>query len=184
MPILFVAAIDGLARIGASIAADADADAPDGTAQDEAALAWTAWASGSRGWGRAALAGAQRYGAAMMVAAAVPLTFQFPLSALWNGQTYLISPHVAAANAAMAKVPDGVTVQTTLDLLASLAARTDAFWIENGGNPPTQYIVFDSPNSGHSPPITNVAAFIVGLYPAQHYTQVYAADDVYVFRRG
>jgi uncharacterized membrane protein len=168
MPILFVAAIDGLARIGASMARDSDA---------------AAWASGSRGWGRAALAGARRYGAAMMLAAAVALAFQFPLSALWNGQTYLISPHVAAANAAMANVPDGATVQTTLDLLASLAARTDAFWIENGGNPPTQYIVFDNPNSGHSPPITNVPAYIASLYPAERYTQVYSAGDVYVFRR-
>jgi uncharacterized membrane protein len=180
MPILFIAAIDGLARISASIAADA----PDGTAQDDAALAWTAWASGRRGWGRAALAGGQRFGAAMMVAAAVALAFQFPLNGLWNGQTYLISPHVAAANAAMAKVPDGATVQTTLDLLASLAARTDAFWIGNSGNPPTQYIVFDSPNSGYSPPVTNVPAFIAGLYPAQHYTQIFSGDDVYVFRRG
>jgi len=183
MPILFVAAIDGLARISASIAADARGGAPDGTAHDNAALAWAAWASGSHGWGRAALAGAQRSGAAMMAAAAVSLAFQFPLSGLWNGQTYQISPHVAAANVAMAKVPSGVTVQTTLDLLASLAARTDAFWIENPGNPPTQYIVFDNPGSGHSPPITNVPAFIAGLYPAQHYTQIYSADGIYVFRR-
>jgi hypothetical protein len=43
--------------------------------------------------------------------------------------------------------------------------------------------VFDNPDSGHSPPITNVPAFIAGLYPAQHYTEVYSADDVYVFRR-
>jgi uncharacterized membrane protein len=183
MPILFLAAIDGLARISASIAADAGTNAPDGTAQDNAASAWTAWASGSRGWARAALAAAQRFGTAMMVAVAAALAFQFPLSELWNGQTYLISPHVAAANAAMAKVPDGVTVQATLDLLASLAARTDAFWIEEPGNPPTQYIVFDNPNSGYSPPITNVPAYIAGLYPSQHYTQIYSDDDVYVFRR-
>jgi hypothetical protein len=70
-----------------------------------------------------------------------------------------------------------------LDLLASLAARKDAFWIESGGNPPTQYIVFDNPNSGHSPPITNVPAYIASLYPAERYTQVYSAGDVYVFRR-
>ena len=75
-------------------------------------------------------------------------------------------------------------LQTTLDLLASLAARTDAFWIENSGNPPTQYIVFDGLNSGYPQAITNVPAFIGSLYPAQHYTQIYTADDVYVFRRG
>ena len=182
MPILFIAAIDGLARIGASIAADAP-DAPDGTAHDGAAAAWSDWASGRRGWLRAAQAGGQRFGAAMMVAIAAALAFQFPLSALWNGQTYLIGPHVAAASAAMAKVPDGATVQSTLDVLASLAARTDAFWIENPGHPPAQYIVFDNPNSGHNPPIIDVFAYIAGLYPGQHYTQIYVADNVYVFRR-
>jgi hypothetical protein len=35
-----------------------------------------------------------------------------------------LAPHVAAAEAAMAKVPDGATVQPALDLLAPLAART------------------------------------------------------------
>jgi hypothetical protein len=39
----------------------------------------------------------------------------------------------------MAKVPDGVTVLTTLNMLALLAA--------------------------HSPAVTNVPAFIAGLYP-------------------
>ena len=67
MPIIFVAAIDALARIGAAMDADAAAAGP-------------GWASGRRGLWRAALAGARRYGAAMMVAIAVALAFQFPLS--------------------------------------------------------------------------------------------------------
>ncbi len=58
---------------------------------------------------------------------------------------------MAAADAAMAVVPDGATVQTTLDLLAPLAARTDTFWIGTPGNPPTQYVVFDGADSGYSP---------------------------------
>ena len=101
----------------------------------------------------------------MMVAIAVPLAFQFPLNQLWNAQTYRISPHVAAANAAMARVPDGASVLTTLDLLAPLAARTDTYWIGNGGNPRAQYIVFDGQDSDYSPAISNVPAYIAGLYP-------------------
>ena len=54
-------------------------------------------ASGRRGLWPAAQAGARRFGAAMMVAVAVALAFQFPLSQLWNASTYRISPHVAAA---------------------------------------------------------------------------------------
>ena len=118
MPIMFIAAVEAMARIGAAMDADAGAAGP-------------GWASGRRGLWPAALAGARRYGAAMMVAIAVALAFQFPLSHLWHASTYRISPHVAAAEAAMARVPDGATVLTTLDLLAPLAARTDTFWIGN-----------------------------------------------------
>ncbi len=169
MPVMFIAAVDALARIRTAM----DADDPAGFAS---------WASGRRGARRALLAGAQRYGAAMMVAIAVTLAFQFPLSHLWNAQTYRISPHVEAAETAMAQVPDGATVQTTLDLLAPLAARTDTFWIGNAGNPRTQYIVFDGLNSDYSPVISNVPAFIAQLYPDHAYAEIFESGDVYVFR--
>jgi len=80
-------------------------------------------------------------------------------------------------------VPDGATVQTNLDLLAPLAARTDTFWIGTAGNPLTQYVVFDGLNSGYSPVPANVPAFIRQLYPKAGYVQVFVRDDVYVFRR-
>jgi len=169
MPIIFIAAIDAMARIGAARGAD-----------DPATFAR---ASGSQGVRRAALAGARRYGAAMMLAITVLLAFQFPLSTLWNAQAYRISSHVKSAEAAMAQVPDGATVQATLDLLAPLAARTDAFWIGNGGNPTTQYIVFDAQDSGYTPAISNVPAFIAQIYPGRTYAKIFQSGDVYVFRR-
>ena len=119
----------------------------------------------------------------MMVAITIPLAFQFPLSTLWNAQSYRISSHVRSADAAMAEVPDGVTVQATLDLLAPLAARTDTFWIGNSGNPKTQYIVFDGRDSGYAPAIRNVPAFIAQIYPAHTYAEIFQSGDVYVFRR-
>ncbi len=170
MPIIFIAAVDAMARISATM----DAEDPGG---------YASWASGSRGACRAVLAGARRYGAAMMLAITVPLAFQFPLSTLWSAQSYRISSHVKSADAAMAKVPDGATVQATLDLLAPLAARTDTFWIGNSGNPKTQYIVFDGLNSDYSPAISNVPAFIAQLYPGHSYTLIFQSGDVYVFRR-
>jgi hypothetical protein len=117
-----------------------------------------------------------------MLAIAVPLAFQFPLSSLWNAQTYRISSHVESADAAMAKVPDGATVLATLDLLAPLAARTDTFWIGNAGNPRTQYIVFDGQDSDYNPAISDVPAFIAQLYPDHAYTPIFSSGDVYVFR--
>jgi uncharacterized membrane protein len=125
----------------------------------------------------------RRFAPALMLVIAVPLAFQFPLSKLWHPSTYQISPHVAADEAAMAQVPDGATVLTTLDLLAPLAARTDTFWFGNSGNPETQYIVFDGLDSDYSPAIKNVPAFIAGFYPPHTYTQIFASGDVYVFRR-
>ncbi len=170
MPIVFVAAIDAMARIGAAM----DADGPAGS---------EGWASGSHGARRAVLAGARRYGAAMMLAITVPLAFQFPLSTVWNAQSYRVSSHVRSAEAAMARVPDGATVQATLDLLAPLAARTDAFWIGNRANPKTQYIVFDGQDSGYTPAIGNVPAFIAQIYPGHVYAEIYQSGRVYVFRR-
>ena len=169
MPIFFIAAVAALAQIRASLDADEPAGLP-------------GWGTGRRGLKSALLAGAGHYGVATMLAIVVVLAFHFPVSNLWNAQTYRISPHVASADAAMAEVPDGATVQTTLDLLAPLGARTDTFWIGNSGNPRTSYIVFDGQNSGYTPAITNVPAFIAQLYPDHAYSQIFDSGDVYVFR--
>jgi hypothetical protein len=169
MPILFIAAVEVMARWRA-----APSRAPDtapGLAPPPAL-----WQS--------VRAGAARHGAAMMAAIAVALAFQFPLSNIWHAQTYQTGTHVAAINAAMARVPDGATVQATLGLLAPLAARTDTFWTGNKGNPATQYIVFDSVESGYSPPPSDVPGFIKQLYPKAGYVPVFVSDGVYVFRRG
>ena len=124
-----------------------------------------------------------RHGAAAMLAIAVALAFQFPVAILWNPATYRLDAHVADANAAMAKVPDGATVTTTLDLLAPLASRTDTFWIGNAGNPDTDYIVFDGLDSGYSPEPANIPAFVASQHPGVRYNVMYDTGGVYVFRR-
>jgi uncharacterized membrane protein len=135
-------------------------------------------------WWQSARAGASRHGAAMMAAIAVALAFQYPLSGLWHGHTYAIDKHAAADEAAMAVVPDGATVTTTLNLLAPLAARTDTFWVGNDHNPDTEFIVFDGPDSGYSPAVTNVPAFVQQqLYPKAGYQVIFQADGVFVFKR-
>jgi hypothetical protein len=178
MPVLFIAAVDAMARWRPL----RDPEPAEGPVVDAAAVAgwWPAAVSRSR----ALRTAAGRHGAPMMLAAAAALAFQFPLGGLWQGTTYEISPHAAAADAAMARVPDGATVQTTLNLLAPLAARTDTFCIGKPGNPATRYIVFDARNGGYSPAPANVPAFIKRLYPKGGYVQVFARDWVYVFRRG
>ncbi len=174
MPIVFIAAIDAMSRMQARRPAREPAP-------------------GEAGWGEAGPPGpasprklavtAGRYGAATMVGACAALAFQFPLSSLWTPSTYYLGPHVAAENAAMALVPNGAKVATDLDLLAPLAARTDTFWLGNyATNPPTQYVVFDN-QSTDWPPQANVLAFVESITHNTRYQQIYAKDNVFVFRR-
>jgi len=163
MPIVFIAAIDGMARIRA------------------------ASGGGSRRAGRAGnrpAAVLARHGAAGMLGIAAALAFQFPLSQLWTPQTYVVDQHVAAARTAMSKVPNGATVATDLDLLAPLATRTDTFWLGNfATNPATKYIVFDTQSTDWQPPPSNVLSFVESLNHGVRYRQIYVNDGVYVFVR-
>ena len=173
MPIVFIAAIDGMARIraGRARAADGDPD-PDGS------ISHAAWS-----FARRTGTTLEHYGAAAMLALAAGLAFQFPLSSLWTPATYSLGPHVAAENAAMALVPDGAKVSTDLDLLAPLAARTDTFWLGNFNNPVTTYVVFDTGSTDWQPPPTNVPAFVQSLEHGTQFQQIFEQDGVYVFRR-
>jgi uncharacterized membrane protein len=185
MPIVFIAAIDAIARIRAA------REARDGWTAAQRWAAAQGWANGrdqaggrdprAPGWLGVAV---ERHGAAMMLAIAAALSFQFPLSYLWNPQLYTIDQHVAAARAAMAKIPDGAQVATDLDLLAPLASRTDTYWLGNSAtNPATTYVVFDTGSTDWQPPPRNVLNFVESLNRGVRYRQIYVNDGVYVFIR-
>jgi hypothetical protein len=118
-----------------------------------------------------------------MVVIAGWLAFRFPLDTLWSPRTYDVSSHVRAEDAAMARVPDGVTVESTLSMLAPLAARDDTYWIGTYPNPAPDYVVFDDTNSGFSPPPGNVLTFVQQRHPGWSYLRVFTDDGVDVFRR-
>ncbi len=175
MPIVFIAAVDAIARMRAARAARAAHEGWAGRAGGKG------WAAGEPSRLGTAL---ERHGAAMMLAIAAALAFQFPLSDLWNPQTYAIDQHVAAARAAMAQVPDGAQVATDLDLLAPLAARTDTYWLGNSAtNPATKYVVFDTASTDWQPPPANVLTFVESLNHGVGYREIYVNDGVYVFVR-
>jgi len=180
MPILFLAAVDAIARIRSRQVRSASLNpAPVGSAPAAASPA----ARGCAGWREAVRTAIDRHGAAAMLAIAAALVFQFPVGSLWSPATYRLGAHQTDANAAMARVPDGATVTTTLDLLAPLAARTDTFWIGNAGNPNTAYIVFDGTDSGYSPEPANIPAFVASQHPGVRYNVIYDTGDIYVFHR-
>jgi uncharacterized membrane protein len=189
MPIVFVAAIDAMARIRAGRTGDVSQPAvPGGPA--------TAIRAGTGRPRSRIMAGletaAERYGAPAMVAICAALAFQFPLSSLWTPATYSLGPHVAAENRAMALVPDGASVSTDLDLLAPLASRTDTYWLGNAStDPATRYVVFDTQSTDctaweaiclSSRP-ASVLTFVENLAHGARYRQIYASDGVFVFRQ-
>jgi uncharacterized membrane protein len=114
MPIVFVAAIDGLARARA---------VPIG-ARTRPVAGWLG-----------------RHGPAMALACSAAIAFQSPLAQLWNPATYQIDAHAKAAHAAMKDIPSATTVEASLDELAPLAGRDDVYW---WGSVAPQWILFDS----------------------------------------
>jgi uncharacterized membrane protein len=164
MPIVFLAAIDGMARM----------------AERSAARAQRA-GTGPPAWWRPGTAVA-RYGGVVMVGIAAWLAFQFPLASVWSSQTYLISRHVQAERAAMSRVPSGTTVEATLSMLATLAARDNTFWVGSTGDTDPRYVVFDQTNSGYGSLPTDILGFIDQQHAGYSYRQVFLADGVYVFR--
>jgi uncharacterized membrane protein len=191
MPIVFLAAIDGLARIQAHAERRAAQRAAT-YRRGRAAPAQAAWAQAgtpavpppagpsSRGSPPAIRAG--RYAAAVMAAIAVVLAFRFPLSDVWQPHTYNITAHARADQAAVAVIPPGSTVVATLSLLAPLATRDTTYWIGTSGRLVPPYLVFDGLDSGYSPAPRNVPAFITRIYPQARFQAIFRADDVYVFR--
>jgi uncharacterized membrane protein len=171
MPIVFIAAVDTLARIHAYRARPGPAGTQPGAAGTQPPRAsWLDLA-------------ATRVVPGLMLVIAVALAWQFPLRDLWHSQTYQISPHVQGEDAALARVPAGTSVETTLTMLAPLAARDDTYWIGNAGNPAPRYIVFDELSSGWNPPPSNPLTFVEQRHPGAIYRQIYVNNFVYVFRR-
>jgi uncharacterized membrane protein len=159
MPIVFIAAIDGLARIQAARPAP----------------------SARR---RTAAAATVRYSPALMLVIALGLCIWAPVRLLWQPRTYTISEHVRAEDAAMAKVPDGATVEATENMEAPLAARADVFYASDPRNPAPQYIVIDPKDYYSQPPISgNVGQWVKRDHRNASYQQVFSRDGVYVFRR-
>lgn len=126
-----------------------------------------------------------KHGAVAMLAMAAALTQSFPLQDLLHHQTWFPSARVQAIKRAEAKVPSGVTVETTIEMLPALAARTQTLWI---GNPnvidPPEYEAFDLDRTGwygQSSPLE----FVRTRHPSYDYEEVFAdsVNNVYVFKR-
>jgi hypothetical protein len=124
----------------------------------------------------------QRHGAVAMLAVSLALVPQFAYGQFFNPGTFTFDARTAELWHAMSLAPNGTSVETTINMLAPLAARHDAFWVGNA-NPVTDYVVFDQVVSGFSPPITDVVGFEEQRHPGTTYRIVYRDNyDIYVLR--
>ena len=113
MPILFVAAVDGLHRLRAR----------------------PSWARrGLSPW-------LGVHGPALMLAVAAAMVFQSPINQLWQPGTYRTPRHIEVADQAERLIPSGQTVATTAGQLAPLGARDDVCWLQCPK--PPQWLLLD-----------------------------------------
>lgn len=164
MPLLFAAAADGIIR------ARAAGPLPEG-------------AHALRRWGRGVSSAMGRHGAPAMLAVAFALVPQYSYGQFFSPGTFTFDPRTDALRHAMSLVPNGTSVETTINMLAPLSARHDAYWVGNQ-NPATDYVVFDQVVSGFSPAITDVVSFEEQRHPGVKYKIIYQDGyGIYVLQK-
>jgi hypothetical protein len=167
MPVLCIAAIDAIDR--ARRATPFGEEETPGRRQ-----VWARYVSEAMG----------RHGAAAMMAASVAMIPQFAFSQFFNPSTFTFDARTAELRHAVSVVPDDVTVEGTMNVLAPLAAKDDTFWIGNGNNPAVQYVVLDTVVSGFSGTISNPVQFVESRHPGVTYTVVWSDSyGIYVLEK-
>lgn len=167
MPVLFIAAIDAIDR--ARRAEPFPEDAAPGRR-----LLWSRHVSRAMG----------RHGAVAMMAASVAMLPQFAFGQFFNPSTFTFDARTSELRHAVAVVPDDVTVEGTMNVLAPLAAKDDTYWIGNGGNPAVQYVVLDSVVSGFSGTISDPVQFVESRHPGVSYHVVWSDTmGIYVLEK-
>ncbi|MGH3496695.1 MAG: DUF2079 domain-containing protein [Nocardioidaceae bacterium] len=109
---------------------------------------------------------------AVAVAVALVLCLQFPVADLFKGSTYQPSPLQAQADAAMALIPDGTSVETDIGLLDQLAADHHVYFIGDSGPVAPDYVLIDGA-AGWSAPPNDAARYAMQLHPGTTYRNIY-----------
>lgn len=153
MPVLFVAAVDGLARVRRSRI---------------------------DGRGRPLGLWLGQHGTAMIAIAALALPFHSPLLALWRPATYEATPGARAVMAAQRLIPPGVVVDATLRGDDRLAVRDDVLFWDKRRTP--DYILFDqAPHTEYEWNVP--VGVPESGFPGATYHVVFHRDHVWLLRR-
>lgn len=185
MPVLAIVAIDAIerARNAKPLPDEEDepAPAPEDDDEDEPVSALVPW---WRRWGHTASDAVGRHGAVAMLAASAAMVPQFAFNQFFSPDTFTFTARASELRHAASLVPANVTVEATINILAPLAAKDDAYWIGNTGNPAVQYIVLDTVVSGFSGTISDPVSFVEQRHPGAKYTVVWSDTyGIYVLER-
>lgn len=153
MPILAVAAVDGLSRLRAA--------------------GQRSWAPGPAPW-------FSTHGSALMVAIAAAMVFQTPIAQLWQPGTYRTPRHIEIASRAERMIPSGQTVAATIGQLAPLGAR-DQVCVWKCATAP-QWLLLDQAKGEWWQWMVAPTA-MTGPYPDARYRTVFHSDGVWLLKR-
>ncbi|WP_051451224.1 DUF2079 domain-containing protein [Actinospica robiniae] len=205
MPVLCVAAIDAMdraRRAKAAVPLEADPAAAEAEAEpevvateapEESAEPFTPTSEPVRGepyapgairrWGAGASGAMGRHGAVAMLAASLAMVPQFAFNQFFNPGTFTFDARTDALRQAVAMVPSGVTVEATINVLAPLAARDDAYWVGNS-NPAPQYVVLDAVVSGFPGTISDPVQWVDGRHTGSSYEIIWSNPyGIYVLKQ-
>lgn len=119
-------------------------------------------------------------GLALVVALA--LTTQFSLWRLTEPDYWQPGPRVAGAQAALAVIPDDVTVVSDITLMAYLAPRTEVYWIGNDNPVPDYVVLYQGAGIYGGGPPDDAATWAEERFPGETFTQVLEDDGFLVAR--
>lgn len=116
-----------------------------------------------------------------VLAISVVLTSQYAFWQLSNPEKFFPATTSAAAQTALAAVPDGATVETDISLMSYLVDRTEVYWLGNK-NPVPEYFLIDV-SGDPAATATTAEQQAEQRFPGSGFTTVHAGDRYQVAKR-
>ncbi|MEU9102342.1 DUF2079 domain-containing protein [Streptomyces sp. NPDC048361] len=110
--------------------------------------------------------------------AALALTPSLPLAALTEPGTYQKRPQVAEAEALLARIPDGATVEADIGPIARLTSRCRVFWVGSARPVTPRFIAIDNSDGWAGDPVQ----YATTLHPGARYTVAGVAGGYVLLR--
>ncbi|MGW5349955.1 DUF2079 domain-containing protein [Streptomyces sp. NPDC004031] len=117
---------------------------------------------------------------ATALGAAVALCTQLPLAGLTHLAAYRVDSGTRAAERALARIPDGATVEANVGPISRLVRRTTVYWVGQTGGRAPDYLAFENLSGWLSDPVD----YARQLHPQARYATVAEGGGYVVLRRG